>query len=106
GTLTGAGASGDVKETLTPAVPGSPLQVFLPSTSQHIIFASNEKSGFLVQNEIRVSVDPAFPLSNAHISVVENQFSEDILIPEPMVTVLIGSGLLLFGIVRRKRVSR
>ena len=106
GTLTGTGASSNVKETLTPAVPGSPLQVFLPGTSQHITFLANEQSSFLVKNEINVFVDPAFPASNAHISVVENQFSEDILIPEPMVTVLIGSGLLLFGIVRRKRVER
>jgi hypothetical protein len=101
GTLTGAGSAGQVTETLTPSVPGSPLTVFLPGppVSAHIDFLSDEQAVFAVQNEIILSITSKS--STSHVSVVENQFSENI--PEPAVTFLIGSGLMLFGLVRRRR---
>ena len=103
GTLTGAGSLGSVTETLNPFVLGDPLTTTLPGTlSDHISFLSNQQTSFAVQNEIKLSITSA--IATSHISVVENQFSENI--PEPRVTVLMGSGLLLFGIARRKKVLR
>ena len=98
------GGTAIVTETLTPAVSGSPLVASLPSpVSQHIIFSSNTQSSFFVQNEINLSAN-AGATTAAHVSVVENDFSE--LVPEPMMPLLIGSGLLLFGFFGNKRLKR
>jgi hypothetical protein len=104
GTLSGGGATATVTETLTPAVSGSPLVASLPSpVSDHIVFASTLQTSLFVKNEINLFVDPRFPSSSSHVSVIENDFSENITVPEPLVTTFIGSGLLLFGFLRRKR---
>jgi hypothetical protein len=103
GTLTGAGDNAHAVETLSPAVTGSPLTASLPSAaSMNIQFLGNMQSSFLVKDEILLSVDSRNS-TLAHISVVENDFSE--AIPEPVSTVLIGSGLVLFGLAQRKRLK-
>jgi hypothetical protein len=107
GTLSGAGATATITETLTPTVPGNPLVATLPSAvSSHIVFASNMQPTFHVVNEINLVVDPRFPLSSSHVSVVENDFSENVSVPEPLITSLVGSGLLALGLLHRKRSLR
>ena len=100
GTLTTAGDTGKVIETLTPGVAGSPITATLPfPVSQHINFLDNMQSTFQVKDEIIVSTAN----TAAHISIVENDFSE--AVPEPAVAILLGSGLVLIGLVRRRSVK-
>lgn len=106
GTLAGTGGSGTVVETLTPAVPGSPITALLPSTvSVNINFIGNMVSTLAVSNRITLQGGPGFS-DTAHISVIENDFSENIVVPEPMTTVPLGAGLLFFGMAWRKRLAR
>lgn len=103
GTLTGLGDHAQVVETLTPGVAGSPLTATLNSpASVNIVFLNNMQAMFAVKDEISLLVDPGNN-TQSHVSIVENDFSE--LVPEPLPTSLIGSGLLLFGLVLRKRVN-
>jgi len=107
GTLSGAGATATITETLTPGVAGSPMVTTLPSAvSNHIVFANNMQSAFQVVDEINLFVDPRNPTSSSHVSVVENDFSENVSVPEPVLTSMVGSGLLVLGLLRRKRNSR
>jgi hypothetical protein len=100
GTLTGTGGSGTVTESLTPAVPGSPLVTALPSpVSVNITFVP--VSTFAVSDEVKVVGGVGFT-DFAHISIVENDFSQ--VIPEPYGIALMGSGLLALGIARRRRI--
>jgi hypothetical protein len=106
GTLAGVGGSGTVVEQLNPAVPGSPITAMLPSTvSVNINFIGNQVSTLAVSNRITLVGGPGFG-DTAHISVIENDFSENIVVPEPMTTVPLGAGLLLFGMAWRKRLAR
>jgi hypothetical protein len=106
GTLAGAGATGTVVETLAPPVPGSPITVSLPNTvSVNINFIGNEVSGLAVSNRLTLVGGPGNG-DSAHISVIENDFSENIVVPEPMTTITLGAGLLLFGMAGRKRLTR
>lgn len=106
GTLTGSGGSGTVIETLTPAVAGSPITDSLPvNTSNHIDFSTTTVTTLQVMNEIHLVGGAGFA-GLSHISVVENDFSENVSLPEPLSMVLIGSGLLLFGAARRKQFRR
>jgi hypothetical protein len=99
GTLTGSGGSGQVTETLTPAVAGSPLVVSVPSpVSVNINFTP--VGAFTVKDEVKVVGGVGFT-DFAHISIVENDFSQ--VIPEPYGIALMGSGLLALGLVRRRR---
>jgi len=100
GTLTGTGGSGGVTETLTPAVAGSPINTTLPSpVSVNINFTP--VAGLAVSDEVKVVGGTGFT-DFAHISIVENDFSQ--IIPEPYGVALIGSGLLALGVLRRRRV--
>jgi hypothetical protein len=102
GLLSATGATATITETLTPSVPGSPLVASLPTpVSDHIDFSSNLQTSFHVSNEIKLVATLAG--STSHVSVVENDFSENLAVPEPLLTTLIGSGLLVFGFLRRKR---
>lgn len=104
GTLPGTGGTAVLVETLTPGVAGSPLTASLPgSTSAHIDFSSTMMSGFLVKNELNLTGGPT-ARDIAHVSVFENDFSESV--PEPSMSALIGSGLLLLGVVRRRHFRR
>ena len=105
GTLAGIGGSGSVVETLTPAVPGSPITATLPSTvSVNINFIGNMVSQLAVSNRIQLVGGPSFG-DTAHISVIENDFSENIVVPEPMTTVTLGAGLLFLSLAWRKRLA-
>ena len=106
GTLAGIGGTGTVVETLSPPVTGSPITVTLPSTvSVNINFISTMVPALAVSNRITLIGGPGFG-DTAHISVIENDFSENIVVPEPMTTVPLGAGLLLFGLAWRKRLAR
>lgn len=106
GQLTGVGGSGNVVETLTPPIPGSPLIASLPSSLVvNINFSGTMQSTFAVQDEINLVGGTGFS-DLAHISAIENDFSEFVSAPEPLTTVLIGLGLLGLGIARRKKNSR
>ena len=106
GTLPGTGGSAVLTETLTPGVAGSPLTASLPSSAtDHIDFSSTLMSTFLVKDELILTGGPN-ERDIAHVSVFENDFSELVTIPEPFVSALIGSGLLLFGVVRRRHFPR
>jgi len=99
GTLSTSGSAG-ATETLT-GVPGSPLQAALPfSTSAYIAFGGSTFSSLSVTDEIRVTGGTGFG-NIAHISIVQNNFYETV--PEPYESVLIGSGLLAFGLLRRRK---
>ena len=102
GTLSGGAgaASATITETLNPAEPGTPLVATLPSpVSSHVDFPASMQSTFLVTDHIQLSATTG----SSHVSVIENDFSESVQIPEPVATGLIGSGLLLFGLVRRRQ---
>jgi hypothetical protein len=106
GNLTGSGGSAQVTETLTPAVAGSPMTASLPgNASSHITFLGNLQTSFHVTNEILLVGGPGFA-DLAHVSVMENDFSELVGAPEPMTMGLIGAGLMLFGVARRRRITR
>jgi len=103
GTLAGSGASGSVVETLSPAVPGSPISASLPSTlSVNIDFTGNEVSGLAVSNRLLLVGGPGNS-DSAHISIIENNFSQLLATPEPMTIMTLGAGLLLIGMARRNR---
>ena len=105
GTLAGVGGSGTVVEQLNPAVPGSPITATLPNTvSVNINFIGNQVAGLAVSNRITLIGGPGFG-DTAHISVIENDFSENIVVPEPMTTASLGAGLVLLGLVWRKRLA-
>jgi hypothetical protein len=105
GTLTGSGATADTTETLTPSVPGNPLHAILNSPAVVTInFLANAQNHFHVVDEVKANCGTCTGGTAAHISIVENDFSQ--IIPEPEVTVLIGSGLLLFGLVRRRQARK
>lgn len=107
GTLSGAGATATITESFNPFEPGTPLVVSLPTPpSAHVDFSSNMQSAFLIQDQINLFVNPANTGSSSHVSVIENDFSENITVPEPVMSTLIGSGLLLLGFVRRKQFQR
>ena len=100
GTLNGLGASANLTETLTPAVPGSPLITTQVSPVSHIDFSSNLQSGLAVSARLQLSTTN----QTVHVSVIENDFSQ--VIPEPFAGFMVGSGLLVLGIVRRKLMVR
>jgi hypothetical protein len=105
GALSGVGTA-NVTETLSPAVGGiphsSPLFAQLPGpVSDHIDFSGTLQSTFFVQDEIFLTANTG----NAHISIIENDFSE-LTTPEPLISGLVGSGLLLLGLIGRKRLKR
>jgi hypothetical protein len=103
GTLAGTGGSGGVTEAFGPPVPGSPMNASLPSTvSVNIDFSGAPVSQFTVSNRILLIGGPGNG-DTAHISVIENGFSQIASVPEPISTIPLGAGLLLFGTVLRKR---
>lgn len=103
GTLTGTGGSASVVETLTPAVPGSPITASLPSTvSVNINFIGNQVNQLFVSNRLTLFGGTG----TAHISVMENDFSESIVVPEPVTSLSLGAGLLALGMAWRKRLAR
>ena len=102
GTLTGAGGSGTVTESLVPVAAGSPIVTTLPSpVSVNITFVP--VSSFTVTDEVKVVGGVGFT-DFSHISIVENDFSQ--VIPEPYGFALMGSGLVALGLVRRRRARR
>ena len=103
GNLIGSGGSAQVRETLSPAVPGSPLTAALPSTvSVNIDFTGNNVSSLAVSNRITLIGGPGIG-DAAHISVFENDFSEAVSTPEPLLSLPLGAGLVILGLARRKR---
>ena len=100
GTLNGIGASANLTETLTPAVAGSPLVATQASPVSHIDFSSNLQTGFSISERLQLSTTS----QTVHVSVIENDFSQ--VIPEPFAGLMVGSGLLVLGIVRRKLIGR
>ena len=106
GTLAGNGASGRVVETLTPPVAGSPITAALPNTvSVNIGFSGNPMSTFAVSNRLTLIGGSGIG-DTAHISVIENDFTSSFAVPEPMTTLPVSAGLLIFGVALRKRMSR
>ncbi len=102
GTLVGTGGTAKVIETFDPAVPGTPLTAFLPgSNTAHTDFLASPVTTLSISNNIHL-VGGARLQDLAHISLVENDFSELLATPEPQTTLLFGSGLLLLGLARRK----
>jgi hypothetical protein len=105
GTLAGNGGSGGVTETLSPPVAGSPINASLPSTvSVNIDFSATPVSGFAVSNRMLLIGGPGNG-DTAHISVIENDFSQNASVPEPVTTIPLGAGLVLFGTMLRKRLA-
>jgi hypothetical protein len=106
GTLTGTSGSATTTETVNPAVPGTPLTASLPGvTSAHTDFLATPVTTLSVTNNIHLVGGVRFS-DLAHISVVENDFSELVSIPEPQISFLVGSGLLLLAVGRRKYFHR
>jgi hypothetical protein len=101
GTLSGTTGSATVTETLTPGVFGSPLTASLPNnTSQHTDFSLTPVTTLAVNDHIVLVGGRTFS-DIAHVSVIENDFSE-FTVPEPLVSVLFGSGLVLLGAMRKR----
>jgi hypothetical protein len=106
GQLTGTGGSGSVTETLNPAVAGSPIVASIPTpVVVNIDFSGTKQSAFTVVDEISL-MGGRGSSDVAHISAIENDFSESVVIPEPVTMVLIGGGLLAFGVFRRKKADQ
>jgi hypothetical protein len=106
GQLTGTGGSGQVVETLNPVVAGSPITTNLPTPLVvNIDFSSTKQSSLSVTDEIKLLGGTGFS-DVAHVSAIENDFSEAVALPEPLTVVLIGCGLLALGTARRKRANR
>jgi hypothetical protein len=106
GNLIGVGGSAQVVETLNPTVAGSPITAALPTpVSVNINFSSTMVSTLAVSNRITL-IGGRGPTDAAHISVFENDFSEAVTVPEPMMTIPLGAGLVLFGLARRRRAIR
>ena len=103
GTLTGTGGSGTVTETLTPAQLGSPITTAVPDPVSVNILFGTPVNALAVSTEINV-VGGRGPTDFAHISIVENDFSE--IVPEPFGMLLTGSGLVVLGLVNRRRLGR
>jgi hypothetical protein len=103
GTLTGNGGSGNVTETLTPAQLGSPIGTAIPNpVSVNILFGAPVNT-LAVSTEVKVVGGVGFT-DFAHISIVENDFSE--IVPEPFGFLLTGSGLVLLGLASRRRLGK
>ncbi len=103
GTLTGTGGSGTVTETLAPAQLGSPITTTVPDpVSVKILFGAPVNT-LAVSTEVKVVGGVGFT-DFSHISIVENDFSE--IVPEPFGFLLTGSGLVLLGLVSRRRLGK
>jgi hypothetical protein len=100
--LTSGTGSVTVTESVNPAV-SKPLTANVGTQLVHTDFSPNYQTALAVTDHILV-VGGSTATSYAHLSSIENDFSE--VAPEPLGTVLIGSGLLILGLVRRRSSRR
>ena len=103
--LTNGTGSVAVTESVNPAVAGTPMTANVGTQLVHDDFSPNYQTTLAVTDHITVVGGSNF-VSFAHLSSIENDFSEFVTVPEPMVSTVIGSGLLLFGVMRRRRSRR
>jgi hypothetical protein len=99
--LSDSTGSVNVTESVVPSVAGTPLTANVGTQLVHNDFSPNYQTSFAVSDHLAVTGGSSF-LSFAHLSAIENDFSELVTVPEPTIASLIGSGLLLFGLVQRR----
>jgi hypothetical protein len=111
GSVTGTGTGTVDEHMLNPNtnadIPGSPLHaaVTVGPTNPHVDFVSAggvPMTSLNVQTFVHVSAGSG---SHTTISAITEDFSQITAAPEPVETLLIGSGILALGLVWRKRTS-
>ena len=100
---TGLG-SGSVTESFTNAPAGTPLVTSIGPLANNVNAASTNflpwVSSTTVTTQIHLQSPNSGPFDTVTISAIQEHFSENV--PEPYETLLIGSGLLFFGLWRKR----
>ena len=91
--------------TTTSASDIATLNAALPSPASSHVDLLTLRTGMAVTNEVLLIGGPQMD-DLAHLSLLENDFSEITPIPEPMTALPVGAALLLAGRMLRRRIAR
>jgi hypothetical protein len=102
---TGLG-SGTVTESFSNAPAGTPLVTSVGPLGAGVFSAHDDflpwASGTTVTTQVHLQSPSSTPFDIVTISVIQEHFPEGAGVPEPYETLLIGSGLLFFGVWRKR----
>jgi hypothetical protein len=105
GQPTGLG-SGTVTESFSGAPTGTPLVTSVGPLAANVLSAHDDLlswvNGTTVTTQVHLQSPSSLPPDLVTISVIQEHFPEAADVPEPYETLLIGSGLLFFGMWRKR----